>query len=112
MAAGCGVCCAYSVQLRRKQLGAVEIGVESAGFSGQQKDDMEKLTADGLVAQALASGDVNSVRDALKKNNLDKQIDVALNKCNLFNATFARQRNLRSPLIVWLLFLVLYSQPA
>ena len=34
---------------------------------------MQKLTAAGLVGTALASGDVNSVREVLKKKNLEKR---------------------------------------
>ena len=57
----------YNVQLRREQAHAVEMGVKSASFTVQQKSDMEALTAHGLVASAIASGDVNSVHEALKR---------------------------------------------
>ena len=79
----------YNVHLRREQVHAVEMGIQSATFSAQQKSDMEGLTAQGLVANAIASGDVNSVHEALKKKNLHKPVEVALQKMQVI------QRNVR-----------------
>ena len=79
----------YNVQLRREQVHAVEMGIKSTSFTVQQKSDMDGLTAQNLVANAIASGDVNSVRDVLKKKNLDKAVQVALQKMQVI------QRNVR-----------------
>ena len=40
--------------------------------------ELQKLTAGGLVSQALASGEVNSIREALRKKNLAVPVDRAL----------------------------------
>ena len=52
-------------------------------------DDIAKLTASGLVAHALSSGDVNSIRDLLRRKNLE----VPLEKT--FRAMQITQRNVR-----------------
>ena len=41
------------------------------------KKDLQSVTATGLMANALASGDVNSVREALRKKNLEGPIQAA-----------------------------------
>ena len=40
---------------------------ETLRFSEGDRNALQTLTASGLVAAALASGDVNSVREALRK---------------------------------------------
>ena len=44
---------------------------------------MEKLTASSLVGTALASGDVNSVTDALRKKNLYEPVQVGLQRLQI-----------------------------
>ena len=73
----------YNVHLRRAQVHAVEVSTQQANFTAQQKSDMAGLTAHGLVASALASGEVNSVREALKRKNLEKPVEVALQKMQI-----------------------------
>ena len=63
--------------------------MKNTAFSAQQQEDMSKLTATGLVAHALASGDASSVRAALKKKGLDKSIESALRTMQI------AQRNVR-----------------
>ena len=79
----------YNVFLRRDQVNAVEMGMKSSSFSNAQKEDMARLTATGLVAAALASGEVDSVRQLLKKKGLDKSIESAFRKMQIV------QRNVR-----------------
>ena len=79
----------YNVHLRRDQIHAVEACSRSHSFTPTQKADLAGLTATGLVAHALASGDVESVRGALKRKGLDKSIDTALRKMQII------QRNVR-----------------
>ena len=71
---------AYNVFLRREQLFAVEASMHHVSFSELEKKELSGLTATGLVATALASGDVDSVRKALRKKDLEKPIDTALRK--------------------------------
>ena len=73
----------YNVHLRRDQVHAVEAGIQQAGFTAQQKSDMEGLTANGLIASALASGEVNSVREALRRKNLEKPVQAALQRMQI-----------------------------
>jgi len=63
--------------------------MRSAAFSVQQKEDMEKLSATNLVANLLASGEVSSIRSALRKKGLDKPIETAFRKMQII------QRNVR-----------------
>ena len=79
----------YNVFLRRDQVGAVEMVMKTSAFSVAQQAEMSKLTAAGLVATALASGDVNSVRQVLKKKGLDKSIESAFRSMQII------QRNVR-----------------
>ena len=58
-------------------------------FSASDKQEMERLTAAGLVSLALASGEVESVRAALRKKDLEKPIATALRKMQII------QRNVR-----------------
>ncbi len=66
--------------LRRDQVSAVEVVMKSQHFSVREQEDMARLTAAGLVAHALASGDMSSVPQVLKQKGLDKPIESALRK--------------------------------
>ena len=57
---------------------AVEAFCRSLEFSEGGAAELQQLSAASLVAHALASGDVNSVRTALREKNLDKPIRKAL----------------------------------
>ena len=70
----------YNFFLRRDQIGAVEAYAASAPFKEGEVEDLHQVTATGLVAQAMSSGDVNCVRDALRKKNLDKTVERAMRK--------------------------------
>ena len=71
------VACLYNVFLRREQISAVEILMKTRTLSPSQLGELETLTADGLVAHALASGDVHSVRDLLRRKNLEAPLRLA-----------------------------------
>ena len=58
----------------------MEAYAASAPFKEGEVEDLHQVTATGLVAQAMSSGDVNCVRDALRKKNLDKTVERALRK--------------------------------
>ena len=59
----------YNVFLRRDQISAVEASMKGS-LSHANVNKIQKVTASGLVAHALSSGDVNSVRSLLKQKNL------------------------------------------
>ena len=61
----------YNLFLRRDQIGAVEACVKRAKHSNLDLEELQKVTATNLVTHALSSGDVNRVRDLLKRKNLD-----------------------------------------
>ena len=61
----------YNLFLRREQIGAVEASVKRAKHSNIDLEELQKVTATKLVTHALSSGDVNRVRDLLKRKNLD-----------------------------------------
>ncbi len=75
--------------LRRDQVRAVEAFVKKPLFSQGAKQDLETLTAKSSVATALTSGDVNSVREALRKRNLHGPVQRALQDIQI------SQRNVR-----------------
>ena len=77
----------YNIQLRREQVQAVEAVVNSFHFSEGERNALQSLTASGLVAAALASGEVNSVREALRQKNLDKTVREALIKVQISQRT-------------------------
>ena len=79
----------YNIQLRRDQIYAVEACMKDQTFSAEQKAELEKLTGPSLVANALASGDVQSVREELRKKDLEKPIETAFRKMQII------QRNVR-----------------
>ena len=68
----------YSTFLRRDQMQAVEAFCRNLDFSTGEAQELQQLSAASLVARALASGDVNSIRTALRDKNLDKPIQKAL----------------------------------
>ena len=59
----------YNVFLRRDQVGAVEAAIRGSRFTAAQLDNIRKITATGLVAHALSSGDVNSVQTSLSQRS-------------------------------------------
>ena len=63
--------------------------MKETSFTESDKKDMEGLSAAGLVARALASGEVNSIRKALREKGLEKPILTALRKMQII------QRNVR-----------------
>ena len=75
--------------LRRDQMQAVEAYFKNRHyFSRGQESDLQ-LTAKCLVAHALASGDANSVRDLLRRKNLEKPLRQTLQAMQII------QRNVR-----------------
>ena len=79
----------YNLLLRREQVHAVEANVKSSELTKGNMNDIAKLTATGLVSYALSSGDANSVRDLLRRKNLE----VPLEKT--FRAMQITQRSVR-----------------
>ena len=76
--------------LRRDQINAVEAyyrdqsyGNASGSLSTGNLQDMSQLTADGLVAHALSSGDVNGVKELLREKNLEKPIEKTLRQMQI-----------------------------
>ena len=79
----------YNVFLRRDQVSAVEAFYKSSRLSPENQADLQAVTAHSLVSYALSSGDVNSVKDFLKKKNLDVPLR------NTFRQLQIAQRNVR-----------------
>jgi len=77
----------YNIFLRRDQVAAVEATLRSLSFSEGDRKALESLTAAGLVATALASGEVNSVRELLRKKGIDGTVRKALNKVHISQRT-------------------------
>ena len=67
----------YNILLRRDQMKGVEACVQKFGFTKGEREGLESLTANGLVATALASGEVDSVKEALRKKNLEAPVRKA-----------------------------------
>ena len=61
---------------RRDQIRVVEVCVASSDFTAQQQQDVESLSEADLIAHALASGDVDSVRQLLRQKGLRKPIET------------------------------------
>ena len=57
--------------------------MKAGTFSQKQQEDLAQLTAAGLVANALASGDVSSVRAVLRKKKLEKPIGTAFRRMQI-----------------------------
>ena len=58
----------YNCFLRHDQINAVEASAKFMTFTKEEASEIQQLRADGLLAFALGSGDVNSSRDLLKKS--------------------------------------------
>ena len=77
----------FNIQLRREQINAVEACVRSHLFSTREQHDLAELSSSGIVATALASGDVNSVREAMRKKGLHNSVLTALQKMQAVQRT-------------------------
>ena len=79
---------------------------------------LEELTATGLVAQALASGDINSVRDGLRKRKLEVPVEKALRHMQLCMRNIRGSEGEKDSLmpriadLVRLQFLILHPEPS
>ncbi len=67
----------YNIFLRREQMAAVEAHVRQVRTT-LDVDRLCEVTATGLIQSALASGDFNSVREGLRKKNLDAPVQAVL----------------------------------
>ena len=108
----------YNVRLRRDQIRVVEMYVATTRFTARQQEELGSLTAAGLVAHALASGEVDRVRELLRRKGWITPLTVA------FKTMQNIQRNVRgsdsekdwpllifcSPSLVWMLVLTFHSQ--
>ena len=83
------VATAYNVSLRRNQISAVQAYMRSHKFSDGELESLQALQAQHLVATAIASGDVNTVKEALKKKGLHAPVMRA------FRAIQVIQRDVR-----------------
>ena len=72
--------CLYNVVLRRSQLRAVQMYVvgPQAALSEADAEALQEVTAHDFVATAIASGDCDNVRAALRRKDLDHKVEVAL----------------------------------
>ena len=77
----------YNVFLRRDQVQAVEAHYRTLTDADQEV--LRNLGAEELVSVAMASGDVNSIREALRKKNLGTKVEHVLKRMQLI------QRNVR-----------------
>ena len=68
----------YNLFLRRQQIAAVEAYMRHVSESDSEA--LRALTAQQLVSTALASGEVNSVRELLRKKNMDVPVRAALTR--------------------------------
>ena len=80
----------YNIHLRREQINGVEACVaKESTFSARECEALQTLSAADLVANAMASGDVDSVKGVLRKKGLDFKIELAFQKMQI------AQRNVR-----------------
>ena len=63
----------YNVFLRREQVTAVQASLTESRPSPENQVD-QKITAAGIMSYALGRGDVNSVKDLLKRRDLHKPL--------------------------------------
>ena len=70
-------------------MAAVEASVRNNKLTASAMSEVQKITATSLVAQAMSSGDANSIRDLLKKKGLQAPIENALRSMQII------QRNVR-----------------
>ena len=73
----------YNVRLRRDQIRAVEMCVAATRFSAQEQQELGSLTAAGLVAHAVASGEVDSVRQVLRRKGLMTPLRTAFQRMQI-----------------------------
>ena len=55
----------------------MEVTYRKLEISERDTEELRRLTSTSLVATALASGDANSVREVLRKKNLEKPVERA-----------------------------------
>ena len=77
------VACLYNILLRREQLRAIAAEVRYNPLFTQEADVLKEVTRKDLVAAALASGECNSVRQLLRKENLDNKVKTALRRMEI-----------------------------
>ena len=68
----------YNIQLRNSQIHAVTKGLKGKRLSDEEAKLISETTAMDLMSAALASGDVNDVRAALRKKGLDLKLRTSL----------------------------------
>ena len=73
----------YNVFLRRDQINAVEMAVRSVAFTPAVAEDIQQITATGIISRALHTGEVNSVREILKQKNLDQPLQTAFRQLQI-----------------------------
>ena len=73
----------YNIFLRRDQVSVVEASLRKSALTDNEAEDPQKVIASGLVAQALSSGDMNSVRDALRSKNLEAPIQKCFQRMQI-----------------------------
>ena len=73
------VACLYNLLLRRSQLRAVHLlVVKGSGLTPEAQNALQRLEASDLMKEALASGECNSVRELLRRKNLDGCLRTAV----------------------------------
>ena len=77
----------YNIQLRRDQMNAIEAHLRSPAMSEEDLKGIQELTSAGLIACALSSGEVNSVRQLLKKRGLAAPIEKAFRNIQISQRT-------------------------
>ena len=77
------VACLYNILLRRDQLCAIAAEVKYNPFFTEEADVLKEVTSQDLVAPALASGECNSVRQLLRKQNLDDKVKTVLRRMEI-----------------------------
>ncbi len=73
----------YNVFLRRAQVQAVQMAVTKIPLSAAEAVSLQDVTAVDLISAALASGDVNSVQQILRKKNLDVKLRRAFQRLRM-----------------------------
>ena len=66
----------YNVSLRRDQVRSVELHFKQ--LSEEEHRSLQSLSSVDIMSVALASGDVNSIREALRKKGLDAALNSIL----------------------------------
>ena len=68
------VACLYNILLRRSQLRAVQMTMKNIVFSPADAEALQQTTSQDLMAHALASGDCDSVRQVLRRKQLEPKL--------------------------------------